>query len=439
MTSVSSQDGAKPFLHRIARAPFAEAVLCVAGIMVRAGWALLRPQDRAMGEAMNVAVALGEGRGFAGAYGAGHGATAHLLPAGPAFAGFVYTWWPPGSGPAETLLATWSIALAIGTYLFLYRAMGHLSVPRGPRLVALAVGMLAPVYMTLEAIDFRVWEGGLATFLAAMFLDRLLLLRRTASRDGTRPTTFPRMPVVIASILSFVHPPLGLAAFACLTVFGLTMVPFRACLAGAALAFTLVAVMIVPWTIRNYYMLHAFVPLRSNAGLELAIGNNPAMAASDDTMLTLDRTLHAIHPLSNDKARAEVLRIGEVAYSRRLGDQALAWITAHPSDAARLWVGHVRRMLFPDGWRHDANRYHSQMIRAWFLRIISAIGLFGLAMLFQRNGADAIYPAVMLSVPVLFLTPFQPAVRYVYIIYPLLCLMSSAMCLAWKPYRAANP
>lgn len=386
-----------------------------------------------MGEAMNVAVALGEGRGFAGAYGAGHGATAHLLPAGPALAGFVYTWWPPGSGPAETLLATWSIALAIGTYLFLYRAMGHLSVLRGPRLAALAVGMLAPAYMTLEAIDFRVWEGGLATFLAAVFLDRVLLLRRTASRDGARPTAFPRMPVVIASILFFVHPPLGLAAFTCLTVFGLTVVPFRACLTGAALAVALVAAMIVPWTIRNQYALHAFIPLRSNAGLELAIGNNPDMAASDDTMWTLHQTLKAIHPFANDAARAEVLRIGEVAYSRRMGDRAWAWIAANPAAAARLWIGHVRQMLFPDGWRHDADQYYNQAARAWFLSGIGAIGLFGFVMLFCRDRASAVYPAIMLTIPLLLLAPFQPAVRYVYITYPLLCLMSSASWLAWKP------
>ena len=79
-----------------------------------------------MGEAMNVAIALGEGRGFAGAFGPGHGATAHLLPLGPAMAGLVYGWLPPRSPGAEAILVGWSIGLAIATYMLLYRALGHL-------------------------------------------------------------------------------------------------------------------------------------------------------------------------------------------------------------------------------------------------------------------------------------------------------------------------
>ena len=31
----------------------------------------------------------------------------------------------------------------------------------------------------------------------------------------------------------------------------------------------------LPWTVRNYRVLHAFVPLRSVLGLQLWVGNNP--------------------------------------------------------------------------------------------------------------------------------------------------------------------
>lgn len=398
----------------------------------RVVWTLLQPAHGAMGEAMNVAIALGQGRGFAGAYGPGHGATAHLLPAGPALAGLVYHWLAPRSPAAEGILACWSIGLAVGTYLLLYRAFGHLRLARPARLVALAIGFLAPAYFTIETVDFRVWEGGLATFLAALFLERLL----AAHRIATGTTRFPLAPIGCACLLFVVNPPLGVSAFLCLVIFGLTTLPMRANIIGAAIALGLVSAAILPWTIRNERMLGVAVPLRSNAGLELAIANNSEMAAATDPSAAMEQRLRAIHPTANSDARREVIRIGEVAYANRRGAEAKAWIAANPSAAARLWLRHARQMLVPDRWITDSRHSLAGGIRALCIQAIGVSGVFGLAVLLARRRKDgAIYPAVMVLVTILLLLPFQPVSRYTYVLYPTLCFLASALSLVRQPPR----
>lgn len=410
------------------RAPIPEIALCLAGIAERVVWLAAQPTRTAMGEAMNVAVALGQGRGFAGAYGAGHGATAHLLPLGPAFAGGVYRWLAPGSVAAEAILAAWSIGLTIGSYLLLFRAFRHLGIARRPRLIALALGMLAPAYITVETIDFRVWEGGLATFLAALFLDRILATHRTIEAQDHDIRRFPWTLVACASLLFFVNPPLGASAFACLSILGLTRMPLRANVGGAAMAIGFLAVAIVPWTIRNHYALGEIVPLRSNAGLELALANNREMAEASDPSTALEQRLFVLHPTANAVARQEVIRIGEVAYANRLGAQAKRWIADNPGSAARLCARHIRQMLVPDRWMTDPRHSRIGGIRALYIQAVGLAGLLGLArLLIERRREGGIYPAVMVLLTVLLIAPFQPVSRYAYILYPTLCFLAGAL------------
>ncbi len=404
-------------------------LLAAAGIVERVAWTLLQPAHGAMGEAMNVAVALGEGRGFADAYGPGHGATAHLLPLGPALAGLVYHWLAPRSPAAEAILAGWSIGLAVGTYLLLYRASGHLRVPRPARLAALAIGMLAPAYLTIETVDFRVWEGGLATFLAALFLERVLTTHRRLSEYPA--IRFPLVPIGCACVLFFVNPPLGASAFVCLAILGLTRLPMRANVVGAVIAVGLLTAMVAPWALRNDRVLGTVVPLRSNAGLELAIANNREMADAADPAAALEHQLLAIHPTANLQARREVQRIGEVAYANRRGEEAKAWIAANPAAAGRLWLRHARQMMFPDRWMTDPRHSRVGAVRAIFLQIIGLGGLTGLALLCVRRWNDgAVYPAIMVLMTTLLLIPFQPVSRYTYVLYPTLCFLCGALWLA---------
>ena len=307
-----------------------------------------------------------------------------------------------------------------------------------------------PAYFTLETVDFRVWEGGLASALTAAFLERVIAAHRRLALEGLalkglaaehratnhRTSRVPLVPIICACAVFCVNPALGIGAFACLAVLGITMLTPRATIVGGGIAAGLLAIAIVPWTVRNYHVLGAIVPLRSNAGLELALANNRAMLDTTDPSRALEHRLREIHPTANARVRAEVVRIGEVAYARRLGDEAAGWIADNPGGAARLWGRHVRQMLVPDQWITDSGRSRVGGARAVAIQLIGLAGLAGLALLLGLRRQDgAIYPAVLIATIIVLLAPFQPVARYTYSLYPMLCLMSSALILGIDRYR----
>lgn len=132
------------------------------GLAVRVGWALLRRTPWATGEAPNVAMSLAQGHGFSDAFMAGQGPTAHLLPVAPAIAGAVYALFGIRTVAAETVLCAWSIGVTFGSYALLYAIFKRLGTPRWARLGALVFLLVAPIYTTNEAFEWRVWEEGSA-------------------------------------------------------------------------------------------------------------------------------------------------------------------------------------------------------------------------------------------------------------------------------------
>jgi hypothetical protein len=91
------------------------------------------------------------------------------------------------------------------------------------------------------------------------------------------------------------------------------------------------ALFIAPWMVRNSRVLGGFVPLRSNFGLELAVGNRPG--ADGHTYLL---GFGEMHPFGSAVERERLMQMGELAYMKDKQRQALAWITAHPAQFARL-------------------------------------------------------------------------------------------------------
>lgn|GEM_PF-1864702 len=123
---------------------------------------------------------------------------------------------------------------------------------------------------------------------------------------------------------------------------------------NGALIFAISLVMVTPWIIRNYYALGGFIPVRSNFGLELAIGNNPKatgktfITSSDDP----DSPAYNMHPNSSNKERARMTELGELAYMKEKQHQAVQWMKENPGRAAELVVKRFRLFWFPpiDEW-----------------------------------------------------------------------------------------
>ena len=380
-------------------------LLLAIGALERVWWNLHEQVSSAGGEAFLVAFSLSQGRGFADAYGLGTGPTAHLMPVSPMIGGAVYGLLGYTQA-AEAVLAAWSITVCLGSYYLLDRAFGRLGAPSGVRLAALAFLCLAPTYIAQEAVDFRVWEGGLAAFLSALMADRLF------AGDG-------RAAKLVAPLLFFVHPLLGTPAFVALAGFWLSRGSWRTAARHMLVPLALLALLIAPWAIRNQIELGAPVLLRSNAGLELAIAQYPGAATAGDRAAAFEARLHQVHPLQGRQALAAMRAAGgEVAWSRALGHEASAWMAAHPGESARLMLTHIADALVPGEWifRMWGNATLAP-VQARLAQLVGVLGLIGLGAGLALGDRRWRYVALPILVPVLLFAPFQPAMRYTYLFY----------------------
>ena len=407
-----------PRLASTSAASMAIWALLACGLGLRAIWSLTRDSSGASGEAFNVARAIGVGRGFADAYMAGQGPTAHLTPISPAVAGAAYKLFGVHGRIAELLLFLWASVLVFGSFLLFMRVFRRLGTPLQARIAAFAFLCISPAYLAQEAVDFRIWEGGLAVFISAVFLDRLFAAAVQMEISKLRLASLG----ATAALLFFINPPLGLGGCACAVVFGLERLRLTQLMFGAVVAIGTMAILIVPWTMRNEAQLGAFVPLRSNTGLELAIADHPAAVSSDDPGRVFAERLHAIHPAQSPTAYAAMRSAGgEVPYSRKVGTQAKRWIVNNPGAAALLAVRHVKETFAPEPWQFSVFGTGKLAFLRSFLATLAGVGgLFGLIAALIRKRHGWIYPSLFVIVPILSLAPFQPVPRYTYLFYPLL-------------------
>lgn len=445
MSAPGQRDGAPARLHvrRMASLPTARAegrtgastpfapgsawrrrtilALLVAGALERIAWTATRGTWSAGGEAFLVARAIGDGRGVADAYGHLSGATAHLLPISPAIAGAAYALFGYTQA-AEMVLACWSIGLAFASYLLLEGAFARLGASSGARLAALAFLCLAPTYIAQEAVDFRIWEGGLAACLSAVVLNRV-----TAAARGTPSARTTAALIVVAPLLVFVNPMIGAAAFVSLALLWSRQLGWRLALVRLLAALAVLAALVTPWTIRNARVMGAPVVLRSNAGLELAIAHYPGAPTRGDRYDAFVARLHAVHPLQGRAAHARMVAAGgEVAYSRALGRAAIATIAANPRHAAAIALAHIGDMITPGTWifRIWGDALLAP-IQAWLASLVGVVGLAGLALGLVSGGRRWLFVAVPVVIPILVFSPFQPVMRYIYLIYAPLTFCAS--------------
>jgi hypothetical protein len=101
---------------------------------------------------------------------------------------------------------------------------------------------------------------------------------------------------------------------------------------------------ILPWTIRNYLVFGAFVPVSTNGGYTLLTGNNPSAKGrytwDDPSVADLSKDPH-----------------DQVAMDRVARDRAWAWIAANPASFIRLIPLKVWRLWAGDGeaeWLYES-------------------------------------------------------------------------------------
>ncbi len=98
----------------------------------------------------------------------------------------------------------------------------------------------------------------------------------------------------------------------------------------AVLMMCIAAMIVVPWTVRNYVQFHVFVPVSTNNGSNLFIGNSPITTANSG------RTTDIV-PLCKGAQVATM----EYDFDSAMHACAMDWITRNPAAAAGLYVGKV--------------------------------------------------------------------------------------------------
>ena len=111
-------------------------------------------------------------------------------------------------------------------------------------------------------------------------------------------------------------------------------------LRNAMLASAVMIVTIAPWTLRNYQVLGAFIPVSTNGGMSLLAGNNPSMT------FDLRTDYNDSDPIFQ---QVNFSVVDQVAADQRAREAAWRWIGENPVKFVSLMPKKLIRLWLPDG------------------------------------------------------------------------------------------
>ncbi len=190
-------------------------------------------------------------------------------------------------------------------------------------------------------------------------------------------------------------------------------------LALCARAVLVFALALLPWTIRNYYAIDGWVFVKSNFGMELWLGNNPAVK---------EVYTPELHPISSLAQRLSLIMAGEPNYNRAKQRQAIAYIENHP----RTFLKNLSDR-FADTWTaaYDSRvepwilALHLSRADVWFCAVFSIMSFAGLILALFMNWPESLPLAMCL---LLFPIPYyitHTALRYRHPIDPFLTIFTA--------------
>jgi hypothetical protein len=266
-----------------------------------------------LNETGNIAYSLAAGHGFSSPYWQESGPTAWLTPVYPALVAVIFKVFgihTPHSFFAIVFLNILFSAAVCVPLFYIGKRVGGLAVGSG-------AAWLWAIFPNAVIIPYEwVWDTSLAALLMAMILWATLALAETQGVRswcgygllwGFALMTNPSLGSVLPVLL-------GWAAYRGWKQGNLhPSLPLLAC--------AIAVLCCVPWTLRNYWTFHRFIPLRSNFAFELWLGNNEQFDKQSQVV-----------PAANPE-RAEIrnyIRMGEMAFMQDKWRRATAFIQTHP-------------------------------------------------------------------------------------------------------------
>ena len=356
-----------------------------------------------------IARALVEGYGYADPF-AGHtGPTAWVPPLYPLILAGIFKVF----GVYSTLSA-W-IAIAVNclfsaiTAMAVYELAGrcfNLKVARWS-------GWLWALYPAAMQYAVRwIWETTLTTMLFAIVLV-LAVRMRGIGDDQRRPQGLRRWLCLgfLWALIALSNPTLLLFLPVCIgwILWGAPRPVLE--IRRMVLGLLLFAACVAPWTWRNWSVFHAFIPMRSNLGVEMWRWNNP-----EANGISLGAPLA---PVLQDPRYALYAKMGEIGYSKYQGELAKAFIRSHPGSFALL---SLKRFYFY--WAsvpHPIDNHPwIEGMREFSYCFLSLAGLLGLGLAIKNRipgailfgGAFALLPLTyyFVSVQARFRHPLEPLI-----------------------------
>lgn len=382
-----------------------------------------------MQETGNVARSLALGRGFSDALRQGTGATAWLTPVYPLLLAGIFRVFGIFTAASFIAAVALNIVFSTAACIPIFYA--------GRKIAGASVGAAAAwfwaIFPNAIMIPYEwIWDTCLTILVAAMiFWFTLALAESLRMRDwclygllwGFALMTNP----ALASLLPFL---LGWAAYQAYRGHGAGQQTLRRSVALSALAIAIVILYCTPWTVRNYFAFHRFVPLRSTFPMALWLAHNPVF----------DPHAPITARLTPYEESREYRRLGEMAYMQERGAQARNFIRAHRALEVSLferrfvafWAGVDSPLKALLGAHSLGDRL---ILLANFLAALGTIGgLIAVWLKWPR------YAPVLSAFPLVFPWLYyatEPYLRYRQPIDPVLLLLT-ALALAAIPGRLAR-
>lgn len=361
-------------------------------------------------EAGNIAYSLAMGKGFSSPFGRDTGPTAWLAPVYPmVIAGIFHIF---GIETLRSFFAATSmnILFSAATCLPIFYA--------GKRIDGRETAAVAAWFWALlpNAVVFPfewIWDTSLTALLAATLLWATLELASS-----------PRMRDWCAYGLLWAFALLTNPALGSVLPFLFGWAAWRAARRGAgwrapALAAALAVLCCAPWTIRNYRDFHRFIPLRSNLGVELYVGNNENYGPHPPVWpfnITREREIFRFY------------RVGESAFMQEEMTKALRFMAANPGIEVRMtWDRMVAFWLGTASPVSDFLSADSFLLRSVsvcsFLLLLGAVA--GLVVLFF-TASEFTFPlaSLVLFFPLIYYLA-HASLRFRHPIDPILVLLSA--------------
>lgn len=379
------------------------------------------------GELERSAACLAE-NGYIGDPFPGYGSpSAHVAPLYPTVLGGIYA--ALGSGwaghLAQSILAIAITGLGICLLPRLAQAIYGSSAPGWVAAILMAV---LPYNMSFIQVHGN-WEQHCSFLAVCLYLPVLLSVHRNAW-SSVRGTAIAGLTTGVCILLN----PQFALVFVLFVGYEVGFHGNRLVIRRLALAVCLAALVIAPWIVRNYLVLGGFCMVRSNPGLELAIGNHELANGKtfttywDDPATPIDK----LHPYTSFEQVKALKEEGELSYMRRHQHEALAWMTGHPIRWLELTATRIYLFWLPPAsmWSPSSGPESARWLRSLCYSGAAILMVGGLIMLFQVDrAAFAIVVATLLGLSgSYYLTHVD--VRYIYPLHGVILVLAGKTLLA---------